>query len=464
MTKKYDNLMTNNDRDVFIPIVPSVLGAMLMSKVSRQKDGFREDLIAMVENDELNLPEDNYYENFKNSFVVANGFMEKWGINYGHSSIKELDHLQMCIENRSRWFTEIIEALHNNLHWSYIEYSLRYNPPTDYVVPKELDNQPELKEKYITFCDEAFSAYEKLMPLFFEAIKAKNPDKSDAAVKKLAFENARNVLPLSVKSNMGLATNLRAFCDGLSELFAHEDLNDEIVQTAALMKEEGETVSPGMVKHVQPTEYMKSFVEGFYRRAEVTEDLKQKIYYLPEAKVTGELSTDMVNDRLLGDLSKMTRFDQLPKQFKTVGKNVEVLMSEAGHHQLIRHRSLDIMPYYPDVNYGLLIPYEAAVIKDTEAGKQIIEIIVDVYKKSVDVYESLCHNGLLNIAPYVVINANMRKAQFFGNVQGMGHFITLRTEEHAQDEIRIVAREIEKGYKEIYELFPNIKFNKNEEE
>ncbi len=101
----------------------------------------------------------------------------------------------------------------------------------------------------------------------------------------MAFENARNVLPLSVKSNMGLSTNLRAFCDGVSELFAHGVYNNEILETATAMKEEGEVVSPGMVKHVQPTAYMQAMVDNFYRVEEVSLEDRRKIYERPVTSV-----------------------------------------------------------------------------------------------------------------------------------------------------------------------------------
>ena len=458
----YSNLMTNDDKDVFIPLVPSVLGAMLMSKVSRQKEGFREDLISLVENDQVSLPEENYFEQFKNSFVVANGFMEKWGVNYGHSSIKELDHLQMCIENKSRWFTELVEALHNNQYWSYIEYSLRYNPPTEYVVPKELDQHASLKADYIKFCDDCFDVYKELMVILEEVLAEKYPEEKPAAIKKLAFENARNVLPLSVKSNMGLSTNLRAFCDGVSELFAHGVYNNEILETATAMKEEGEVVSPGMVKHVQPTAYMQAMVDNFYKVEEVAAEDRRKIYERPVTTVGPVERLGAIRQYPENLLSSMARFDELPKEFSKIGKSVTILMSEAGHHQLIRHRALEILPMMPHVDYGLLIPEEIVAIKDRPMGQKAIELMTEVYEKSCKIFDAFAANDLMQLTPYVVINANMRKAQFFGNLQGMARFITLRTEEHAQDEIRTVANDLGDAYVEFETMFPGLKVNRKD--
>lgn len=452
--------MTNSDKDVFIPIVPSVLGAMLMSKVSRQKEGFREDLISLVESDQVNLPEGNYLEQFKSSFVVANGFMEKWGVNYGHSSIKELDHLQMCIENRSRWFTEIIETLSNNTFWSYIEYSLRYNPPTEYVVPKELDDKLELKDKYIEFCEFCFESYRQLYKIMEEILKEKYSELSDSAVKKLAFENARNVLPLSVKSNMGVSTNMRAFSDGLSELFAHGIKNSEIDETAFLMKEEALKVSPGMVRHVEPSEYILAYIDSKYKLEDIDNEIKRKIYHSPEVRVMPALNFGKEIEIDEKVLALMNRFDQLPSDFNRVGKNVEILMSEAGHHQLIRHRALNIIPKFPNVDYGLLIPYEIVEALETDLGKKAESLMIKVYEKSCEIFDDFIKNGFLNLSPYVVLNANIRKVDFFGNLKGMAHFITIRTEEHAQDEIRFVAKEIEKEFLEFEKMYPGLKINR----
>lgn len=461
MKKEYRNLMTNTDKDVFIPLGPSVLNAMLMSKVSRQKEGFRDDLIHMVEEDLVNLPETDILSQFKNSFVVANGFMEKWGVNYGHSSIKELDHIQMCLENRSRWFTEIIETLHNNQYWSYIEYSLRYNPPKDFVIPTELDANPELRADYIAFCQFAFSQYEKLQKEFQALLAERYPEESDAAIKKLAFENARNVLPLSTKANMGLAVNLRAFCDGLSELMCHEAYSSEIAETAILMKEEGEIVSPGMVRHADATPYLQSYIDDFYRQVELPENEKRKIHLHPVVTVTGEFNINRIqNMRNVGDLSLMTRFSNVPTTFKTVGKDVSLLMSEACHHQFIRHRTFDYLTYMPNVDFGLLLPPELVHDLDHPLAQSIKKTLIAVYDRSCKIYDQLIAAGFTGLAPYVVINANMRRLDFFGNLFAMTRFITLRTEKHAQDEIREIAHHLDDAYREINDLIPGFKVNR----
>ncbi len=461
MEKEYRNLMTNTDKDVFIPLGPSVLNAMLMSKVSRQKEGFRDDLIHMVEEDLVNLPEIDILSQFKNSFVVANGFMEKWGVNYGHSSIKELDHVQMCLENRSRWFTEIIETLHNNQYWSYIEYSLRYNPPKDFVIPQELDEVPELRADYLAFCQYAFAQYEKLQGEFESLLGERYPDESEAAIKKLAFENARNVLPLSTKANMGLAVNLRAFCDGLSELMCHQKYSSEIVETALMMKTEGEVVSPGMVRHADATPYLQSYIDDFYRPVEIPEGEKRKIHLNPVVTVSGSFDTDRIqNMRGIGDLSLMNRFSNVPTTFKAVGKDVSILMSEACHHQFIRHRTFDYLTYLPNVDFGLLLPPELVKDLDHPLAKSIKETLISVYDHSCQIYDQLMEAGFIGLAPYVVINANMRRLDFFGNLFAMTRFITLRTEKHAQDEIRGIANELDAAYKDIDDLIPGFRVNR----
>jgi thymidylate synthase ThyX len=66
----------------------------------------------------------------------------------------------------------------------------------------------------------------------------------------------------------------------------------------------------------------------------------------------------------------------------------------------------------------------------------------------------------VGIAPYVVINANMRRLDFFGNLFAMTRFITLRTEKHAQDEIRYIAHRLDDAYQEINDLIPGFKVNR----
>ncbi len=454
----YENLMTNQDKDVFIPLVPGVLGAMLMSKVSRQKEGFREDLIKMVDADMINLPAENYYDLFKQSVVVANGFMEKWGVNYGHSSIKELDTLQMCIENKSRWFTEILETVQASKYMSYIEYSLRYNPPKTYYTPKEFDQYPKLKAQYTDFCDEAFAVYQEIDNLFEELFKKRYPDMKASDIKIKAFENARNVLPLSTLANMGMQANLRAFCNALSELFAHENLNSEIVSTAEQMKTEAEKVSVGMVRHVDATLYQKSFVNAYFERETVEQPYK--IYDHPIVNVSPKIEGNLEVIERMGDLSLMNRFDELPNEFRGIGKRVEILMSEAGHHQALRHRAFDIRTKMPDVRYGMLMPPELNTVDNDGIVETLRDKIEDIYKKSINVYEAIFDSGLKGLAPYAVLNCNMRRIDFFANVFALAHFITLRKEAHAQDEIREVATALHAGFNDIEAMFNGLNFER----
>ncbi len=454
----YDNLMTNRDKDVFIPLVPSVLGAMLMSKVSRQKAGFREDLISLVDDDMLNLPDKNYYEQFKNSVVVANGFMEKWGVNYGHSSIKELDTLQMCIENKSRWFTEIIETVQPSCFMSYIEYSLRYNPPTKYYVPAEFDNEPELKKQYINFCDDAFAVYKEIEALFLELFKERYPELSAREQKLKAFENARNALPLSTLANMGMQSNLRAFCSALSELFAYQGLNAEITKAAEQMKAEAEKVSIGMVRHVEASEYQKSLIQSFHQRAEIAQPYQ--IYRAPVVSVDEALiGTDIASARI-GDLGSMNRFDELPRAFKDIGKNVSVLLSESAHHQTIRHRMFNFDIQMPDVKYGMLLPPEVVKDENNSIAQAVAIKLGDLYKKSIDVYE-MVYAKYPSLAPYTVLNCNMRELKFFGNIFAMSRFVTLRKEKHAQDEIQLVANDLHKAFLDVETRFAGLKLDRN---
>jgi thymidylate synthase ThyX len=453
--------MTNRDLDVFIPLVPSVLGAMLMSKVSRQKESFREDLIQMVEEDLVNLPKENYYEQFNHSVVVANGFMEKWGVNYGHSSIKELDTLQMCFENKSRWFTEILETVQPYKFMSYIEYSLRYNPPKECYIPTELTAYPELQTQYTDFCEEAFIHYEAANQLFIQLFTREYPELSARDVALKAFENARNLLPLSAKANMGMQSNLRAFCAALSELFAYEGLNAEVSTTAELMKSEAEKVSVGMVRHVEPSPYIKSLISGFYEREIV--ERPHLIYDKPWVVETSGLQGDFVRLERYGDLALMNRFDDLPNVFRSVGKDVDLYMSEGAHHQFIRHRAFDLTLKLPDVAYGILIPYEVVKHRHTEEAQQIESMMNAFYQKSILLYEALWTAGLKSLVPYVVLNCNIRRVSFFANAFGLAHFITLRKEKHAQDEIRALATDLHHVVHDVEKQVPGLRLDKNQE-
>ncbi|QYY42273.1 FAD-dependent thymidylate synthase [Aneurinibacillus thermoaerophilus] len=461
---KLENYVTSTEDNVYaIKNVPTEVVGTVFAKVSRSPRSFRDNLYDLIKEDMLHLPDVDMISMFKESAAHAGGFMKKWGVDYGHSSIKEHAFAQFCIEGVSRWFTEILETVQAAKWLSFTEFSLRYQKPQDFVVPRELDQHPELKEHYITFGKECFRKYEELVPLFFALIKAKHPGMKDSAVEKLAYENARNVLPLATKSNVAVTGNARAISDAIAEMLSHEGYSSEVVEIAQKIRKHTTEVLPSLISHTEATPYLCSYMAEFYQRR-VQEPETLPVYNGPFVEVTKDaaaLAFTRSDDMVLGDLAKMNRFSELPAIMRAFGKRVAVTCSEGCHHQIIRHRAFDFSLQLPDTRYGLILPQEAVEASGTPEAERIINTLLTMRAESHRLYNELVENGLIGIAPYVVLNANARRLPFYANMYGLAHFVTLRKEEYAQDEIRSVAFQLERIFHDMEHSLPGFEMDRH---
>src|SRR5699024_906158 len=148
--------------------------------------------------------------------------------------------------------------------YSITEYSQRYQKPKrgDWFNPYSKDS--EHYQEVEDFYNYAFTTFEnlidKLHSEMLKDFKKKNPNvkgkdlkKEEAALLKLAFEDARYVLPLSMYTQLGMSANGRAWRDGLSKLDA--SMYPEIVSLKEDLKKEISTVLPVLLKHADASDY-----------------------------------------------------------------------------------------------------------------------------------------------------------------------------------------------------------------
>src|SRR5690606_21336124 len=104
-------------------------------------------------------------------------FHEKWVVGYGHASVAEHAVLHIAVENVSRL---AVECLESNRLASYTEKSTRYQKwdEKSFYIPSELDEQPELKEKYLKTNQFLFQTYQKSLPSIRKEIEKRNPQKT----------------------------------------------------------------------------------------------------------------------------------------------------------------------------------------------------------------------------------------------------------------------------------------------
>ena len=136
LTGQYSRSATSM-RDRLLQLFTDMEKAMLAGKLSPKEyvsiDDFAEFIRKNEENPALAL--------FNKK---ASDFLEKWGVKYGHNSLKDNDVVRVVIEGVSQVFTKIIEAPFPALG-AFQEKSTRYmNFSADsLIVPGELENSED---------------------------------------------------------------------------------------------------------------------------------------------------------------------------------------------------------------------------------------------------------------------------------------------------------------------------------
>lgn len=458
--------VSNLDKDVYsVKNLPEEVIAVIFAYVSRSPKSFRENILKVTED-------------------KASKFHEKWVLNFGHSSVAELATAHICIENVSRLFSSILERA--NLFISPIEYSQRYQKPKRgaFYIPPEFDQYPELKQEYIDYNFYAYDMYDELYMKLLNHHKEKNPKKPGEKDKKynekwekVAFEDARYLLPLSVYTNLGITANGRAMEDLIGALLADKHL--EVMKKAQEIKREAKNVLPTLVKYADENEYIKSFYNNKiydcpvqYILLDTNPDVRlMKVSDREERKAVVSVIAPVIaiqngcdqlyaenhlqnldDDEILKIYEKCFEdfgtHDQLWKTFHEVKYTFELTISEACWHQLLRHRMIDFYELDPDVNNGVRIP---PFVK--ESGYE--DILADLEKKSSQMFKKISNisEDISNCASYVVLNAHKRRITATIDLWALYHLINLRLSEHAQWDIKDI---VTKMCDEVANIHPNI--------
>jgi len=207
-------------------------------------------------------------------FKTAEDFLGKWGVAYGHNSLKDADKSRVAVEGITQLVTNFIEMPDPELG-DYQEKSTRYITfgKENVVVPPKLgasrfaqaikDNNNALMDSYV-----------QLTPVVKDWL-AKNivnraDFKSDAAfngtLNAKAFDIMRYWLPQGLTTSLGATWPTRVLESHVSQMLTHplEEMN--IIGKA--IHEECVKISPGLLKHVQPNAYFGETIPAMYSLAE----------------------------------------------------------------------------------------------------------------------------------------------------------------------------------------------------
>lgn len=458
--EQLSHYVSNLDKDIYtVYNLPEEVIATVFAYVSRSPKGFRENLLKVTED-------------------KAKAFHEKWVLNYGHASVAELATVHIGIEKVSRLFSALLER--SNLYFSPIEYSQRYQKPKkgDFHVPEELTGQ--IQEEYIHFQNEIYDHYielfEKLKSYLSQTIKmeADESEKSyQSRIEKVAFEDARYVLTLSVYTNLGITSNARAMESALITLLSSE--YSEVRNRAEEIKNEIFYSLPTLVKYAKENEFLKSIPKKLEKQLESNEvtPLKHNVQlintnYKDENEALNQILTelyfqyshssfDIIKSNLINmpESEKIEKYQELfeyfsshdnpPEVFEEIRYKFELVLSESCWHQLLRHRKVRFSWEYPTIDLGFVIPPN---IKKANLESEYSKVI----NKINNFYLQLKAQDKLT-AHYCVSNAHNRRIIAEFSLWELFHLMNLRMMPQAQWEIRDLMNDIVNQIKVIH---PNL--------
>jgi thymidylate synthase ThyX len=461
LTYRLTDYVSNLDKNVYaIFNLPEEVIAVIFAYVSRSPKSFRENLQTLLEKEELLTQPGNQLLLSE----TARRFHERWVVGYGHSSVAEHAVAHIGIEKISRLASSELELA--NRFNSFTEYSQRYQRPRrgDFYIPEEIDQWPSLREAYIQFQHQAYDVYETLLAGLKSYLEKKiSPNKDETLkayqtrIEKMAFEDARYVLPLATLTNLGMTGNGRALRDTLVILLSSPF--PECVRLAREMEKEISFCLPTLLRHVGASAHLINSSQRFKQlphagngqaagnrartRSIDIPDYEtvlnrlcagllfshQPVSHSQAEQWAKEQSLEQKEQLLRETLSDLGPFDNPHPVFETIRLKLYLSVSEANWHQLLRHnRRTSFIFQPPNVGGGVTIPPHVR-----EAG--LADVMHRFLQQAEQIYHQLAQESL-TLAAYCVTNAHHREIVADLSLWELYHLINLRTSQEAQWDIR----------------------------
>ena len=361
----------------------------------------------------------------------------------GHSSIAEHAVFNFDIIDVSRLMAEYIQ--HHRLA-SYTEKSQRYVKfNNSYYIPDDI-RPMKLKQEFISFCDECFSLYETML----NVCKEKNIESGAAK------EDIRYILPLATLTQMGMTVNARTLEYMISDLNSQELLETKSIANA--LYKCVNKLTPSVIKYIDERELLKK-VKTFpnYSKTkdielvDFTADGERKIIASMLFEKEGlsykkaySLAKCGKRRKVIAKkmFSQMALWDRPLRAFENAYFTFNINLSSSAFAQLKRHRISTINAQAYNFNMKPIVPETIKKIGYKDKYLELAERSNDLMKKLAK--QSSC------LSEYACINGTRRNVLISMNARELYHFIRLRSDSHAQWEIRDISNRISEIVKEKF--------------
>ncbi|MFH0875346.1 MAG: FAD-dependent thymidylate synthase [archaeon] len=459
------NHVTNIDNNIYViyNLPPEVI-AVLFAYVSRSPNTFRENLLSLIKQKDLNVGSlINCYNSidFSSAKEKAKQFHERWVVGYGHSSVAEHAVASVAIEDVSILASKAIE---DNRLASYTEKSTRYQlfDKTRYIRPKKIMDS-KFKELYIETMNHLFDEYQAFYEKMLEHVKSKFPKKPEQTdklyetiSKARAFDIARYVLPAGTLTNLAMTANARVYEHAITKLMSCG--LDEYSEIGIKMKTEIQKLIPTLIKYADKNEYMFSTNKGMeefcddiimpehdntpvkivsYDKEAYAKIAAAIIYkYMQKpldkcldfTKSLTEAELDEIFSKYLG---KMGKHDYPMREIEHVYYTFDVLVDYGAFRDIQRHRMCTQTTQDLTTEHGFSMPDEY-----NEVG------LSAKYEKCME--KAAIANKFISVefqkeAQYVIPLAYKKRVLFTWNLRELYHFIKLRSGKEGHISYRKIA-------------------------
>ena len=372
----------------------------------------------------------------------------------GHASIAEHAVFNIDVSGISRLAVEELE--HFRLA-SFTEKSQRYiKLGRDIVVPKEVRAKGSRMERRFR---ETAGRLQKAYSELYRVLLDRGYDEG------IAREDARYAMPLATAAQLGMTVNARELEYMIARLSAHP--LSELQKLSGMLYKKAKVIAPSLIRYPDATDYFKNIARA---KVDIGAEMRQLMkgagsnsYVKVEGNVRLLDWTRRGDERIvaailfsssnvtMGDAleaaGKMNRaekvrviekamkgiesHDSVLREFESVHMLFEFIVSASCFAQLKRHRLATIIPQNYDLSLGISVPHSID-------GAGAVRILRDAARDASDLYRELvrCCPGA---ADYILTNAHRRRVLFDVNMREIYHFVRLRSDRHAQWEIREVS-------------------------
>lgn len=376
----------------------------------------------------------------------------------GHSSIAEHAVFNLDIIGISRLISELI---HRSRLASFTEKSQRYvTLKGDYVIPEEISGNEVLKNKFISLINLQNELYFTYFDLAKKYLEKSNTKLNKKELEGRAKEDARYFLSLSSQTQMGVTINGRSLERLLRRLDQSELIEAKELKNA--IESQVKPVAPSIVKYTNKDVYGLAFPSFNCPQNKLGHDVEicesdpngeSKIliaYLIDHEGYTYHESKSIVDTMTIEDQQKyfshifsgIKSYHALPRSFEATDYSLAMKMSSSCFAQLKRHRMASIFKskYHP--SHGYVIP---PLIKEIGISKEV-ECMFSLSEELFYEFEAV-KKGL---GDYCLTNAHVVNVFMKCNLRELYHFVRLRSDSHAQWEIKGLSDQLSEQLKQIH--------------